>query len=184
MDIAQRDESTVILAEDEAGFFLQASNTYVWAPRGDTPVVRVHTNRDNTHLYGALNLLTGQETIMRSQNMNNETTTIYLQHIASVYPDQPILLLWDRAPHHKGPAITTFLQANPRIEIMLFPAGAPDTNPQEHVWKDTRQHVCHAHSFDTLPQVMSAVEGHLTSRSFPSTLLRDHAYSGIRARFN
>ncbi len=183
MDIAQRTEATVILAEDEASLYLQASNTYVWAVRGDTPVVRVHTNRDSTHLYGSLNLLTGRETIMRSQIMNSDTTAVYLQYVALAYPDQPILLLWDRAPHHKGDAVKAFLNANPRIEVMWFPAGSPDTNPQEHVWKDTRQHVCHAHMLDTLTQVVCAVEHHLTSHTFPSSLLHDHAYNHIRAMF-
>lgn len=173
----------MILAEDEASVYLQASNTHVWAARGDTPVMRVHTNRDSAHLYGSLNLLTGQETVMRTSVMNSETTAVYLQHLALVYPDQPILLLWDRAPHHKGDAVKAFLNANPRIEVMWFPAGAPDTNPQEHVWKHTRQHVCHAHDFCTLSQVLVAVEHHLTSHSFPSSLLRDHAYSNIRAMF-
>jgi hypothetical protein len=66
----------VILAEDEASIYLQASNTHVWNVRGDTPVVRVHTDRDSTHLYGALNLLNGQETIMRSAIMNSQTTAV------------------------------------------------------------------------------------------------------------
>jgi hypothetical protein len=32
---------TVILAEDEASLYLQATTQQVWAPRGLTPVVRV-----------------------------------------------------------------------------------------------------------------------------------------------
>lgn len=184
MDIAQRAEPTVILAEDEASIYLQASNTHVWAVRGDTPVVRVHTNRDSTHLYGSLNLLTGQETVMRSQVMNSDTTAVYLQHVALAYPNQPILLLWDRAPHHKGNPVRAFLKANPRIEVMWFPAGSPDTNPQEHVWKHARQHVCHAHMLDTLSHVVTAVEHHLTTHIFPSSLLHNHAYSGVCAMFN
>ncbi len=60
MDLAQDAPDTVILAADEASLYLQASLMRVWAPVGQTPVVRVAANRDNTHFYGALNLATGQ----------------------------------------------------------------------------------------------------------------------------
>ena len=93
---------TVILAEDEASIYLQASDKYVWAPRGQTPIVRVNTNRDCTHIYGSLNLITGKETVMRSQIMNSETTALYLNVLLHTYPDQPILLLWDRGPITKA----------------------------------------------------------------------------------
>ena len=94
--------NTVILAEDEASIYLQASDKYVWAPRGQTPIVRVNTNRDCTHIYGSLNLITGKETVMRSQIMNSETTALYLNVLLHTYPDQSILLLWDRGSHCKS----------------------------------------------------------------------------------
>ncbi len=184
MDIAQRPQPTVILAEDEASIYLQASHTHVWSPRGQTPVVRVHTQRDSTHLYGSLNLLTGHETVMRSQKMNSATTGVYLQQVLQAHPDQMILLLWDRATHHKGDAVNAVLAANPRLEVMWLPAGAPDTNPQEHVWKAMRQHVCHHHTLNTLALVADAAERHLASHIFSSSLLHNHAFSRICANFN
>lgn len=183
MDVAQRAQATVILAEDEASIYLQASNTYVWAPRGHTPVLRVDTQRDCTHLYGSLNLITGKEIIMRSQAMNSDTTALYLNLVLHTHPDQPILLLWDRALHHRGDAVKAILQANPRLEVVWFPAGAPDTNPQEQVWKDARQRVCHGHTFNKLGLVADAVERHLSSHTFSSSLLHQHAYMDIRAAF-
>jgi hypothetical protein len=41
MDIAQTAPETLILAEDEASLYLQATTTAVWAARGQTPMVRV-----------------------------------------------------------------------------------------------------------------------------------------------
>jgi transposase len=145
--------------------------------------VRVDTQRDCTHLYGSLNLITGKEIIMRSQAMNSDTTAVYLHQILQAHPDQLILLLWDRALHHRGDAVNAVLHANPRLEVLWFPAGAPDTNPQEHVWKDARQQVCHGHTFNKLGLVADAVEQHLVSHTFPSSLLHEHAYLDIRAAF-
>ena len=41
IDTAQDAPNTVFLAEDEAGLYLQATNSYVFAPVGQTPIVRV-----------------------------------------------------------------------------------------------------------------------------------------------
>ena len=43
---------TVILAEDEASLYLQATTAAVWAPRGNTPVVHAHPGRDKVNFYG------------------------------------------------------------------------------------------------------------------------------------
>jgi hypothetical protein len=47
---------------------------------------------------GTLNLQTGQEIVTRSNTMNSDATAQHLQALLDAYPDQPILLLWDRAP--------------------------------------------------------------------------------------
>ena len=69
MDSAQTAPETVILAEDEASLYLQATTMRVWALVGQTPCVRVDTQRDMIHFYGCLNLSTGQQTAMKAQTM-------------------------------------------------------------------------------------------------------------------
>jgi transposase len=141
MDIAQGAPQTVIMPQDEASMYLQATTMAVWAPRGQTPVVRIHPGREKLNFYGALNLQTGQEIVMRATVMNAATTAQHLVQILQVVPEVPLLLLWDRAPWHFGPPIREVLAANPRLEVMYFPVAAPDLNPQEHVWKATRRAV-------------------------------------------
>jgi transposase len=157
--------------------YLQATLQVVWAARGQTPLVKLHPGRESTHFYGALNLLTGQDIAMRSSIMNAETSALFLEKILLAYPDDPILLLWDRAPWHRGPQIEAILAANPHLEIIYFPPGAPDLNPQEHVWKATRQAVSHNHASKKLAKLADDFEDHLTTTTFPSSLLDKHAYS-------
>jgi hypothetical protein len=71
MDIAQTAPETVILAEDEATLYLQATTAAVWAPYGQTPIARVHPNRDKVSFYGTLNLQTGQEVASKEATMNS-----------------------------------------------------------------------------------------------------------------
>jgi hypothetical protein len=93
------------------------------------------------------------------------------------------LLLWDRAPWHRGQAIQQILTAHPQLEIVYLPPGAPDLNPQEHVWKAARGAVSHNHRYAKLAQLADAFEHHLVSSVLPCSLLADHAYLQLCARF-
>jgi transposase len=183
VDTAQNAPETVILAQDEASLYLQTSLRRVWSPTGHTPVVKSAANRDNTHFYGALNRVSGHAVVLRCDLMKAAATALYLTMVLLVYPDVPILLLWDRAPWHRGLAIRQILAANPRLEILWFPPGCPELNPQEQVWKATREAVSHNHSRPKLSELAEAFETHLTDTRFPCSLLEKHGYQELCAMF-
>jgi transposase len=171
------------VAGDEASLYLQATLHGVWAPRGQTPIIKLHPGRESTHFYGVLNLHTGQELAMRSPVMNAETSALFLHKLLLAYPDDPILLLWDRAPWHRGPEIEAILAAHPRLEIMYLPAGAPDLNPQEHVWKASREAVSHNHFCKQLDLLANEFKSYLTSNTFACSLLEKHGYTQLCMMF-
>ena len=173
----------MILAQDEASLYLQASTLRVWAPVGQTPVVKCAANRDSTHFYGALNLQTGEETVLRSKWMNAGVTALFLSRILLTYPEAPIVMFWDRATWHKGEGIRSVLAANLRLELICFPAGSPELNPQEHVWKATREAVSHNHCRPNLSELAEEFETHLKTTKFPCSLLDKHGHSQLCAKF-
>lgn len=172
-----------MFAEDEASLYLQATLMRVWAKKGQTPVIKVAANRDNTHFYGALNLRNGHEVVLRSGLMNAQVSALFLQQLLAAYPDVCILLLWDRAPWHRGTAITAVLEANPRLEMMWFPPGSPELNPQEQVWKATREAVSHNHQAVRLDILAEEFETHLKTTRFPCDLLEKHNFHAISTIF-
>jgi transposase len=172
-----------MLAEDEAGLYLQATTISVWAPRGQTPIVRLHPGREHVHFYGTLNLHTGQVLAIQATEMNSQTTAQYLKLILETYPDVPLLLLWDRAPWHYGQPVRDVLADHPRLEVMYLPVAAPDLNPQEHVWKATRQAVSHNHMTRHLPELAAKFESHLQSNTFESSFLDRYDFHRICAMF-
>jgi transposase len=174
----------VILAADEASLYLQASLMRVFAPVGQTPVIRASAQRDNTHFYGALNLMTGEQTVLRSDLMTQEVSVLFLQQILDAYPDRPILLFWDRASWHQGASMRSLLAANERLEILWHPPGCPELNPQEHVWKAARIAVSHNHQHVKLPELADAFERHLKQTKFPCSLLQHIGYDLIATGFN
>ena len=98
------------------------------------------------HFYGDLDLQTGQEVAMRSTVMNAEVSALFLHKLATAFPEQNILLLWDRALWHRGVEVDADLEAHPHLEILYLPTAAPDLNPQEHGRKSARVAVSHNHS--------------------------------------
>ena len=173
----------MILTADEASLYLQATCQTVWAPKGQTPCVRVDPSRTKINYYGTLNLQTGEEVVLRTKKLNSVTTASYLMQILETYPDVPILLFWDRAPWHRGTAIEQVLRANPRLEIMWYPVAAPELNPQEHVWKATRRAVSHNHALPRLEPLADQFENHLLTMRFASSFLDQYGYHSIRAMF-
>jgi transposase len=95
------------------------------------------------HFYGALNLRTGQEFALPLPAQTAEMTVHFLRHLLSCFPQQPILLLLDRAPWHRGQPLEQLLSEQPRLELLYFPPACPDLNPQELVWEQTRDAISH-----------------------------------------
>jgi transposase len=179
MDIAQDAPNTAILAEDEAWMYLQATTMSVYAPRGQTPIIRVDPGRAKEGFYGTLNLRTGEELVTRTPVFNSETSAAHLQLILDTHPEVAILLFWDRATWHGGEPVRRLLAANPRLEVIPFPPGAPDLNPQEQVWKQTRRAVSHNHLTSKLPELADQFGTHLLSNTFTVSFLDRYGYNDI-----
>jgi transposase len=176
-------ELAKLVERDYGGTYLQASVMRVWAPIAQTPVVKADPGRDDTHFYGALNLKTGEQVVLGSERMNAQVSARFLTRLLLAYPDKPLLLLWDRAPRHRGPAIRTILEAHRRLGVLWLPAGSPELNPQEHVPKAPRQAVSHNHTRSKLAELAQAFETHLTTTRFACALLEKHGYNSLCPRF-
>lgn len=184
MDIAQTAPETVVLAEDEAWMYLQATTMNIWSPGGLTPIVRVDPGRQKVGFYGTLNLHTGDEIVTRSSVFSAEVSAQHLEAVLIAIPDRPLLMLWDRAPWHRGDPIQQVLHAHPRLELMFLPVAAPDLNPQEHVWKHTRRAVSHNHLTPNLPALAEQFEAHLRTHTFECSFLERFNHHALCSMFN
>jgi transposase len=164
-DFRQEHPHGVILALDQMSVYLQATLTRVWSPIGQTPVIWVTPQRDHLHFYGALNVLTGQDVALSLPRLDSENTIHFLEHVLSCFPGRAILLLWDRAPWHKGKA-RQFVEAHKQFDMVYFPPGCPDLNPQEHVWKQAREEVGHLHDYRYISDLRLAFQTCLESTLF------------------
>ncbi|MDX2137167.1 MAG: IS630 family transposase [Chloroflexota bacterium] len=174
-DFLQAHPNGQVIAMDEMSLYVQATTTRLWAACGQTPVVRVSAQRDHVHLYGALNLCNGHEFALPRPEMTSVETADFLRDLFYCYPDQPILLLWDRARWHKGQMVRDLLAHHPRVETLFFPPASPELNPQEHIWSLARTNISHNHALPDLPTLRDTFLHYLATTLFRLTWLTKYA---------
>jgi hypothetical protein len=134
-------------------------------------VVRVVPNRQKVGFYGTLNLLTGQQLVARTTEFNSHATAGHLALILETCPEDKLVLFCDRATWHGGPAVNPLLAATSRLEIVKFPPGAPDLNPQGQAWKQARRAVSHNHLLPKLGPLADAFGSCLKTNTFHTQFL-------------
>jgi transposase len=116
-----------------------------WAPRGQTPHLRVVRGR--RHKISAISALTASPRrrklalyahFYRDQNLRAPEVAHFLRHLLR-HLRGPVVLLWDDGTIHKGCPVKIFLPRHPRLLIYRFPGYAPELNPVEFVWTNLKR---------------------------------------------
>lgn len=163
---ALQEKDTIVLAADEMSLSTQTTVQKVWLPQGEYPKIEVAVKRDARSIYGFLNIKTGQETAFKAKWQTMYATYEVLEKLRKVYPDQKLLLIWDKAPWHKGHRARQFIKDDGNIETLDFPRAAPELNPQEHVWKNGRSKVSHNRFIDNIDQATDEFVDYLNKTTF------------------
>lgn len=161
--------------------YFQATLTRVWARRGHTPGIRVATQRNYVHFYGALNLISGHQTALTLPKQSGEMTCHFLDHLQACYPNRPLLILWDRAKWHQGQVVRDYLAQHRHLHTLHFPPGCPQLNPQEHVWERTRDAVSHNHTRKDFTALVQAFRYHLEHTCFKFNWIEKYVPSSLLA---
>lgn len=173
---AWKEKYTVILTEDEMSLSTQTTVQKIWLPQGEYPKIDVATKREARSIYGFLNIKTGQEHAFKTEWQNMYITAKILKKIRKIYPTQKLLLVWDKAPSHKGSKAQEVIEKDKNIETIYFPSAAPEQNPQEHVWKSGRSNVTHNWFIKDIDKATNTFVNYLNNTTFPYELL------GFRAK--
>jgi transposase len=146
-------EGRIIVFVDEAAFYLLAGVVRTYAPRGQTPVLRVPLTRDHLSVISGITrageLLTG----MQERAFKGADLVGLLKHLLAQLGGK-LMVIWDGLPAHQEQAVKQFLaEAGGVLCIEQLPGYAPDLNPDEGVWHylkhvELRNVACH--DFDEL----------------------------------
>jgi transposase len=172
LEEAWKDPNIIILTEDEMVLSTQTTVQKVWLPIGEYPKIEVATKRENRSIYGFLELKTGIEHAFKTEWQNMYITVEVLKKLIEKFPQKTILIFWDQAGWHKGSEVKKYIEeSNGKIKTIHFPAGAPELNPQEHVWKAGRSNVTHNQFIEDIDKASDQFVKFLNTKKFTYPLL-------------
>src|SRR5215472_8800554 len=123
---AEADQATIVWV-DEAGFYLLPMAVRTWAPRGQTPVLRVPLTRD--HLAAISGSTLDGRLFMQVRPASYKTAGVvgFLRVLLRKISGK-IVVIWDGSPIHRGYEIKDLLKrgAAKRLRLEQLPGYAPD----------------------------------------------------------
>src|SRR6266496_1705076 len=131
---AEEDKATLIWV-DEAGFYLLPMAVRTWAPRGQTPILRVKLTRD--HLSAISGITPDGRLFMQVRPASYDAAAVVgffrvlLRKISG-----KIVVIWDGSPIHRGHEIKDFLKrvATKRLHLEQLPGYVSVLFPFEGIW--------------------------------------------------
>lgn len=139
---------TVVLFQDEASFYRQPSQGWLWAWMGRSQPKLRYSHRANTcmRVVGFLEAGTGAVLSWDAARVTVPVLAQCIRRSAAAFPQaERLYLVWDNWPVHTHPVVQHALEQDPRIRVLPLPTYAPWLNPIEKLWRLVRQEVAHAH---------------------------------------
>jgi len=137
---------------DEAGQTLRPARARTWAPRGQTPIVKVTAKGSGRiSLAGLTCYRPGQRSRLIYRAMVHkgrkgekkgfrEADFAALLDAAHQQLGGPIVLVWDNLNGHVSTAMRAHIAARrPWLRVYTLPAYAPELNPVEKVWSHLKR---------------------------------------------
>ena len=120
-----------------------------WAPRGQTPIVRVKLSHDHLAAISGITLDGRLYMQVRDEAFDAHGVVGFLRVLLRKIRGK-VLVIWDGSPIHKGQPIRDFLArgAAKRLHLERLPGYAPDLNPDEGIWNylkrvELKNRCCH-----------------------------------------
>ena len=136
-----RKRHAYIVFVDESGFMLSPLVRRTWAPRGQTPVIRVSEPHERISVIGAIAISPRQSRfsfyfhlLEDNANFHGNSVVEFIDEIHRRIRHHPIVLLWDAIPIHRAKPVENHIAKHPRIVVEPFPPYAPELNPVDNVW--------------------------------------------------
>ena len=153
-----------------------------WAPRGQTPILRVKLTRDHLSAISGITLDGRLFMQVRPDSYDAEAVVGFLRVLLRKIPGK-IILIWDGSPIHRAHEIKDFLKrgAAKRLHLEQFPGYAPDLNPDEGIWNYLKRvelgNVCCTDLTDLSTQLIRARERLRHKRDIIRSCSRQCGYS-------
>ena len=132
--------------QDEARFGRIAESRRCWCPKPVRPVCPTMVCQEYIYAYGAVSIGDGQWDSLILPKANTVCMQIFLDEMASRYPDDRIVMVVDGASWHRAGT----LREPKNMRLLSLPPYSPELNPVENVWEELREKHFHNRVFADL----------------------------------
>lgn len=130
-----RAEGWKIFWVDESGFYLLPAAVRTWAPRGQTPQLRVKLTREHLSAISAISRRGGLHFRLQGRAFKGRDVARFLRQLLA-QENSKLLIIWDGAPIHRAKAVKELCQSfASRLWLEPLPGYAPELNPDEGIWR-------------------------------------------------
>ena len=128
---------------DESGFMLTGTVCRTWGPRGQTPTFPYWYKHDKVSVISGLSVSARRHRVrlyfqVHKTNIRHPQACEFVRQLLRHLPG-PVIIVWDNGSIHKGDPIRELRSQYPRLHFEYFPAYAPELNPDEGVWDQTKK---------------------------------------------
>lgn len=148
--VRQAPDRLKVFYEDEASFYRQPTQAWLWHWMGRKQPRLTYANKANTvmRMVGCLDPLSGRVHSWDYSKVTADRFARVLKELAELYPDsERIYVILDNWPVHFHDKVDKALKAVKRIELVPLPTYSPWLNYIEKVWKWAKQNLVHAHPY-------------------------------------
>ena len=133
---------------DEAGFSTKPARRTTWGALGRTPVMKIAGRGwKKISAAGAITVSPGGRNAARrrvgqffrlyEKDIDGPGCARFLRELLQTVRG-PITLIWDGLGVHRAPAVKAVLARSKRVEVHRLPSYAPELNPVEPMWGDSK----------------------------------------------
>ena len=163
-----KDPNWVVLVSDEARIVWEIMTHRAWLPKGKKTVIKTTRKREAQSFIGFLNLKTHAPHLYPIPWQNQSQVIPVLKRIKRRYRGKQICLIWDNARWHHGKILKANLGKNKpfhNFHLINLPPYAPDTNPQEKIWRYGKAAIANI-VYPTLSAVVEVFQNTIMGRKY------------------
>ena len=147
-EVRDKPGEKVLLFQDEASFYRQPSQGWLWAWMGRRQPRMQYSHRSNTRMrvVGFMEAISGRVLSWDMSRVTVKNLANCIRQVSATFPQAKcIYLVWDNWPVHEHPVVQTAIAKDTRIKVLPLPTYAPWLNAIEKLWRLVRQETVHAH---------------------------------------
>jgi len=163
---------------DECGFMLAPVLRRTWAPRGQTPVVKIADPHGRISAAGALTISPARSKfgfyfhlLPDNHNFRRNSIAAFVKSVRFRIGG-PLLVIWDQIPIHKSYPVERYVSQHDDILVEPFPPYAPELNPVDYVWAYVKYGRLANYCPKNLDQLRTKVSSELSRVSMRPDLLK------------